>query len=381
MQPRERLLTAMRGGLPSIAAVAPLYMGLYLAGPRHQARARIWRERAIQHGGSLEVTYELYLDVEHEVYWDGYRLFQDLPDWLEAPIISGPDEIAGAVIEVRPEGCFWRAPAGTEWQVDRPFTNQVSPLWETPDPPRTREQVQRAISVRTSEEIFTSGAYGLLGRLIEEIGTTHALYWATTAPYPTAYNLLGFEGLMIAMHKQPDLVTAIAERSLENTLAHARAVRRIGLDVAFIEEWICSADLISPADYVRFAWPFERDLCRELERLGFAVVFYFCGSIEDRLPKLLELEADALAFEESKKGWQIDIGEVRKAAGEERCLFGNLDVVKVRDLPASALAEEVRRLAQQAGPRAFVTSNGSPFTLDTPPNKLDAFVQAARSFA
>jgi len=379
--PRERLLTALDGRRPAVQPVAPLYMTLYLAGPRHEARARRWRAQAEAAGGAVEVTYASYLETELAVWWDGYRLFESLPDWLAVPVVSGPGAVEGCVVEVTPKGCFWRSPSGSGWRLDVPFTNMAPPVWETDEGPRTVEEVADRMPPRTPAAILASGAYSLVEALREEVGETHALHWSVSAPYPAAYNQLGFSGLMIAMRERPDIVTAIAERSLANNVAHATAARNAGLDVVFLEEWACSGDLISPADYLRFAWPFERDLCSELRRLGFRSVFYFCGPLQDRLTKLRELEADALAFEESKKGWVIDIGEVRRQVGPERCLFGNLDAVKLRDLPAQPLRAEVWRQIEAGGPQALVTSNGSPVTLDTRPARVDIMMQAARDWA
>ena len=361
--------------------MAPLYLGLYLAGPRHAARARRWRAKAEAAGGVLAVTYEDYLDVELGVWWDGYRLFAELPDWLAVPTVSGPGGLNGAAVEASHEGCFWRSADGSRWQLDAPFSSMAAPVWEAEAAPRTPAEVAARMAVPTADGLLSSGMYALVEGLRREVGQSHALHWCVSAPYPAAYNQLGFSGLMVAMRERPEVVKAIAERSLANSLAHAIAARNVGLDVVFIEEWACSGDLISPEDYLTFAWPFERDLCRELRRLGFRIVFYFCGPLQDRLTKLAELEADALAFEESKKNWVIDLREVRRQVGPERCLFGNLDAVKLRDLPPARLTAEARRLIEAGGPCSYVTSNGSPITLDTPPAKVDIVTQAARSYA
>ena len=44
------------------------------------------------------------------------------------------------------------------------------------------------------------------------------------------------------------------------------------------------------------------------------------------------------------------------------------------------LAAEVRRQIERAGPRSFVTSIGSPLTLDTAPEQLDALVHATHAY-
>lgn len=376
--PSARLLAALEGRRTAVMPVAPLYMSLYLAGPRHDARARFWRERAEAAGGTLPVAREDYLAVEHAVWREGHDLLAEWPDWLHVPLVSSRRAIEECVVEVDDEGCFWRGRHGRQ-RLDAPFTNMAPCVWEADDPPRSGDEVRARVPVPDPAEVLASGCFDLARGLVGEVGETYALHWATSAPYPAAYRHLGFHGLMLAMRERPDVVLAIAERTLANTLAWATAARNAGLKLVFVEEWACGADLISPQDYLTFAWPFERDLCRGLRKLGFKTVLYFCGSIADRLDRLAGLEADALAFEESKKGWTVEIGAVRERLGPSRCLFGNLDVVLLRDGDARALDDEVARQIESAGPRGFVVSTGSPITLDTPPRQLDALIRAARS--
>ena len=114
------------------------------------------------------------------------------------------------------------------------------------------------------------------------------------------------------------------------------------------------------------------------DHMGFRVVYYYCGSVEGRLEYLAHLPADALAFEESKKGFTIDLGRIREALGSDRLLFGNTDAVLLRDGSAAQIAAEVARQYAAAGPR-FVVSQGSPATLDTPPEKLDVLGRVCES--
>jgi len=379
--PKARLLSALGGGRPAILPVAPLYLSLYLAKVRHETYAEEWRRRAELAGGTMGVTFEDELAVQREVWYSGYEVFAEAPDWLTLPIVGSRRPLEGCVVALEDEGaCYWTSAAGMRHRLDLPFSDAVSPRWEATDPPRSAEEARARIPVPESRDIEEAGHLELARRLLAEVGETYALCWLTGSPYTAGYAHLGFQGLMLAMREQPEVLLAIAEAQLEVLLAWATAVRNAGVQVVFVEEWACGADLISPEHYRTFAWPFERELCRELRRLGFRTVFYFCGAIDDRLAELSGLEADALAFEESKKGWRVDIGEVRGTAGPERCLFGNLDVVRVRDGDREALRRDVRRQIDAAGSKAFVTSIGSPLTLDTPPHKVDWLIEAAREY-
>ena len=371
----------MGGGRPAVLPVAPLYLSLYLAKVRHETYAEEWRRRAELAGGAVAVTFEEELTVQREVWYGGYEVFAEAPDWLSLPIVGSRESLEGPLVALEDEGaCYWTNAAGMRRRLDVPFSDAVSPQWEASDPPRSVEEARARMPVPEPRDIEEAGYLELARRLLAEVGDTYALCWLTGSPYTAGYAHLGFQGLMLAMREQPEVLVAIVERQLEAALAWARAVRNAGVQVVFVEEWACGADLISPEHYRTFAWPFERELCRGLGRLGFKTVLYFCGAIEDRLAELGGLGADALAFEESKKGWRVDIGQVRTMVGPGRCLFGNLDVVRVRDGGRETLQGDVRRQIDAAGPEAFVTSIGSPLTLNTPPQKVDWLMAAAREY-
>jgi uroporphyrinogen-III decarboxylase len=76
----------------------------------------------------------------------------------------------------------------------------------------------------------------------------------------------------------------------------------------------------------------------------------------------------------------VDIADVIEEVDGACCVFGNVDAVQVMlDGTYDAIRAEVHRqlrLGRQA--RGFVFCQGSPFTLDTPPAKIDWFVHSAR---
>ncbi len=119
-------------------------------------------------------------------------------------------------------------------------------------------------------------------------------------------------------------------------------------------------------------------MLEECRQIGLQTVFYHCGAVEGRLDLLAGSAADALAFEESKKGFVVDLARIRREIGPDKVLFGNTDVVLVRDGSPERIAADVQRQYAEAGPR-FVASIGSPLTLDTDEEKIAALAEAAES--
>lgn len=100
-----------------------------------------------------------------------------------------------------------------------------------------------------------------------------------------------------------------------------------------------------------------------------ALSIYYCGNPNDRLDLLLSVGADALALEESKKGFAIDIDDVVERVQGRCALLGNLDAIHLLEhgSEAALCAEIARQLAagRRTG-RRFVMSIGSPVTPGTP---------------
>lgn len=105
--------------------------------------------------------------------------------------------------------------------------------------------------------------------------------------------------------------------------------REIGADGLHIEEVYTREDIISPQTYKEFVFPFNDRFINFARKLGLKTVLYVCGDVVPRLDQIGKLLPDALAFEESKKG--------------------------------------------------FIVSNGSPFPLETEPSRIETMVKTAHN--
>jgi uroporphyrinogen-III decarboxylase len=112
-----------------------------------------------------------------------------------------------------------------------------------------------------------------------------------------------------------------------------------------------------------------------------AAVYYYCGDPSDRWDRILALDADALALEEGKKGFSIDIEDVVDRVGGRMCVLGNLDAIGLLEHGSDAdLAREIGRQVR-AGRRngsRFIMSTGSPVTPGTRPDRVRRYLETAR---
>ncbi len=124
-------------------------------------------------------------------------------------------------------------------------------------------------------------------------------------------------------------------------------------------------DCIGPGAFGLLSVPFVRTLAAEVRAAGLKSVYYYCGNPAGKWEHILSVGADALSFEESKKGFSIDIEDVVEMVRGRCALLGNLDALW---LLRSGSDEELRaEIARQiaAGRRnggRFIMSLGSPVT-------------------
>ncbi|MBM3501345.1 MAG: hypothetical protein FJX74_22050, partial [Armatimonadetes bacterium] len=187
----------------------------------------------------------------------------------------------------------------------------------------------------------------------------------------------GYEGAMMAMHDRPGVFGYFIERSLDRYL---EVVRRVPVDGFWFDEYY--TDVIAPAHYKEYVYRPNVKLAQALRESGKASTYYFCGDIMPKLEGACALEVDAIACEESKKWFRIDIADVARVVDGRKALYGNMDGLQLlpRGSREQIVAETRRQLRAAGHAGGFVMGAGSPIAPDTPLANLRAFLEATREF-
>jgi uroporphyrinogen-III decarboxylase len=108
-------------------------------------------------------------------------------------------------------------------------------------------------------------------------------------------------------------------------------------------------------------------------------VLYFSGNPMPLLSYLKELPFTAVSFEEDRKNYGIDLGEIRRVLGPDRVLLGNVNASFLEKASEPEILEEVKRQIHLAGRRGnFIVSTGSPVTPGTSLERLRFFLQSTQ---
>ena len=184
---------------------------------------------------------------------------------------------------------------------------------------------------------------------------------------------------MIALKREPDRCKKAMDDSIPLILESIRAWALAGVHGLWLGQWLCSADMISEADYLEFVYPYDKLVVEAVHDAGLMSIFHFCGDVIPRLKYVKTFNPTVFGVEESKKGFELEVGDVRAEMGPDACLLGNVDVYDIVERgDPDTWAAEVERQISAADPERFIVSCGSPTTFDTPAERLRDFVATAK---
>jgi hypothetical protein len=392
LTPKERMFRALTGQRSDVLPAAPAYLSLFLADFERAYYADQYRRR-LRGRSRYPVDHEEDTLFRAQAIYQSYGIFKVRPDWIE--VYSGASRAWAERTEiVVQDGVLYYEDRESGLRVPMhqvpmpcgdarlaPTNASLTDLWDTSGQLQGRDDVDAFLPILTAKELLARGDFDLPRQVIADCGDEYFLSTILDTPFSDAYDLLGFQGLMLIQYDRPALLHYLLQRKLAQTQEVMAAWGTVGVHGVYVEEVFTGADLISPRSYDEFVFAYNQPYFRHMRGLGLLPIHYVCGDTVPRLERILQYDVAAVAVEESKKNFRIEIEEVVERVAGRAAVFGNVDAVRF-GLHASLeeMAAEVKRQAQiGARARGFVLSTGSPFPLDTNPRLIDTFVATAHS--
>jgi uroporphyrinogen decarboxylase len=196
-------------------------------------------------------------------------------------------------------------------------------------------------------------------------------------PFSLASAVRGIEQLMIDMHDDEGFVFDLLEICTEMVCELGLGVGRARPHAITFGDSV--AGLISRADFIKFAFPPEKEVVQRLHAaLDMPVFLHICGRASHILDYMVSTGADVLELDHCN-----DFAEVIRQVGSRVCVEGNLDPAGVLwqgspELVRKKSAELVRLAGADGG---LILSPGCEVPRDTPPANILAMVDAARDYS
>lgn len=209
-----------------------------------------------------------------------------------------------------------------------------------------------------------------------EVGDQVFVGCVFAAPFTTGAALRGTEDFIKETYKNRQLVNKLMELAKEGAFRMIDAILARG-GVPVMVEPVASGSLISPVQFEKLVLPHLQEIVNYAHSKGSPIVLHICGKTSQVIELMAESGADVLSLD------LIDLGEAKIRVGDRVCLLGNVRPAEtlLKGTPEQ-VREECRQVIAKAAdnPRGFILSSGCEVPFNTPPENLDALIQAAREF-
>jgi uroporphyrinogen-III decarboxylase len=369
MTPRQRVCAALTGRpVDRVPVVAP-YLNLYAVDHFGELTGLPqWRVHEWLHASPERYVELLATMLERAPFELLFPHGAAARGWRERQRFESRDGVPFRLDRETGDECSLATVSGMTMD-DRP--NQTRRLWSEDD-------VRERLRVVTAAELHAQGYDDYIRATVGALGEEHfVVAGGVVGAVWGCVCHLGFEQTLSMLIEEPEFVDCVTDALLRQAREDVRYYARTGGAAVFVDESAATTELLSPAQYERFALPYTREVVREIRAHGLVSIVYYFGSAMDLLSQIAETGADAVLVECSMKGYENDIGRIAERVGGRVSLFGNIDPVWVLERGSDErLEREVRRqLAAGRQARGFLLSTGSPVTPDTPLARVRQYLE------
>lgn len=283
-------------------------------------------------------------------------------------------------IDVRSKGVFLIDKiTGFERKLTEPVIGGSCYIHE--NPADTLEEIDiRIPAINPLSKFKENGIQDPTYVLLKEFNDLYPVSFVGT-PLNDVFFMLGFEETMIKLAMHSEFIHYSCKRCLDYCIRNVREAAVSGASGIFIQD--CFSDMISPSDFKSYNLYYTIPLAEEIRSLGMKSILYFCGNPAGKLDFLLDIGADALSLEESKKNFKTDINEISDYVNGRCTLLGNLDAIGIlQNGSDEQLRQEIKRqlTAGIKNKKRFIMSLGSPVTPSTHANRVGLYSDLVHEF-
>lgn len=388
MTPRQRLLTALRRGVPDRVPCS-LEIGRWVryhkgcTCPYHQLKM------AEDFGLDLIIMYGHYYwqSVSNDYIYSpagGYShaasgLYGDLPDvQVEIKVKNEPQQVW--------YDRTFHTPAGDLHDVIQWARPNIG-YGDGPNPHRSEPLVKTMADLDALRYLYPAPRRDLLAdialtldgigerALLAAMDTTHVGSWGIEP--------LGPENMLIASLTEPALLKSVCRLANDAHLRNLRAMLEQGIQVVFDSWFQCGLSVgWSPKIYREIFLPLVKEAVDLTHEFGGLYIYYDAGKMWDLVPQILESGTDAIAGLQPPDMGDVVLQEMKVRYGNKVALLGGLDPVYAFDLGTPQMVREaVRQAIAAAGAGGgYILRESMGCSPQTPAASIAAAVQAAREF-
>jgi uroporphyrinogen-III decarboxylase len=397
------LWSVLNGREAPIVPVAPLFVDSPFRTVVDERLCRSWAREIERSGGgdTVEVDFETYARLRFELMCEIIDRYNTPPCWVRMPWTAFRGEVEGCRVARREEQLVWIDRDGAEtglmeklrdldrrpgpWPMDQPVDRTLDEVRELLDkdpqsliPAESLGDPGSRWESASERDLRSEGCLTVWDWIRERYRGAMPAYVMGMCPTALLQDVVGFDSTMVGFLQAPDIIHEVSRLGMPRNRAHWQAIHDAGVEMVHVSEYTWGGQ-ISPEVYGEFIVPYTRELIEFYRDIGFKVLLYVMGDIHGVLDQIAAYPFDALAIEEGRKDYDLDVGVIREGLGDDRALFGNVPCLLVEEgRPEDVLGEVRRQIAAEGQSGRFVVSIGEPLPQGTPPERVRFFCDSTR---
>lgn len=218
----------------------------------------------------------------------------------------------------------------------------------------------------------------------DALGDSICIRTPGTGPFALASYLVGTEDFLLevglaeagAPEADPDAIHHALGLAADALIAFGKACWDAGADLLHCGDSLASCDMISPAQYERWAFPYQKKVIRAWRDHGARTLLHICGDSTRVLDSYAATGAHVVEIDH-----KVDLALAKERIGDRTCILGNVDPVATllfgRPDDARTASENCIAVARRGG--AYILGSGCMVPRTAPLENLRAMVDTARS--
>lgn len=211
---------------------------------------------------------------------------------------------------------------------------------------------------------------------VKEVGSEVVVSTVFGGPFTTAAALYPVELLTRDLIKNKAWVHELLEICTQAGIKFIDEIlKRKALPI--IVEPIGSGSLVSPRHFKEFVAPYLKRLADHVHKTGggMPAVLHICGKTKPNWAAMLEADFDIWSLD------AVDLGEAKKAVGHRVALVGNVIPANLLKNSPEEIDAEAKEICEKMGDKVgFILGSGCEVPINTPPENIDALINAARKY-
>ncbi|NLX35416.1 MAG: hypothetical protein GXY68_01870 [Chloroflexi bacterium] len=192
--------------------------------------------------------------------------------------------------------------------------------------------------------------------------------------------LYGIENVIYATYDDPQWVHAFLSVLHRRKMDFARSLAGAEYDVLELGGGDASSTVISPKMFDGFVAPYDSQIITAAHEAGQRVVYHTCGGMMPLLERIADMGPDAIeTLTPPGMGGDVDLAEAKRRVGHRVCLVGGWDQFHFfQGCTPDETRAEVRRCFAAAGQGGGFILSPSDHFFDADPELIEAFADEAR---